>query len=312
MPESPPNLLPPAEARALPGEGGLPHWLRVKAPKKPHLAATRGILERHGVRTVCEGARCPNIGDCYGARTATFMILGGVCTRNCGFCAVGHGNPGPPDSSEPERVAKAARDLKLAHVVVTSVTRDDLPDGGAAHFAHTIRAIRRHLPQAAVEVLTPDFRGCQESIGTVCAARPDVYNHNLETVPRLYPRVRPQAGYARSLELLAAAKRLKAGMTTKSGLMVGLGETPDEVLDVFRDVRDVGCDMLTVGQYLRPSPRHLPIAEYIPPAQFDEYAQAARAMGFRYVASAPFVRSSYHAGIGFRELADAAPVGDTP
>jgi len=303
VPGSPPGRRPSGpEARASAGVGGLPPWLRVKAPKKPRLAATKGVLERHGVRTVCQSARCPNIGDCFGQRTATFMILGGVCTRNCRFCAVPHGDPGPPDASEPERVAQAARELALAHVVVTSVTRDDLPDYGAGHFARTIAALRRCLPDATIEVLTPDFRGAEQCIGTVCEAQPDLYNHNVETVPRLYPLVRPQADYRRSLELLRLAKRLNSGMVTKSGLMVGLGEAEDEVLDVFRDLRAVDCDMLTLGQYLRPSPRHLPVADFARPEQFDAYAQAAQTMGFRYVASAPFVRSSYHAGVGFREL----------
>lgn len=306
MPHSPPQ--PPSGA----ANRRLPDWLRVKAPKRPRLGVTKGVLERHRVHTVCEGARCPNIGDCFGARTATFMILGGVCTRDCGFCAVTEGPPTPPDPTEPDRVARAARDLDLSHVVVTSVTRDDLPDFGAGHFARTIAAIRRHLPDATIEVLTPDFRGSQDCIRTVCAARPDVYNHNVETVPRLYPAVRPQADYRRSLELLATVRRLTPEVTTKSGLMVGLGETESEVLDVFGDLRQVHCDMLTVGQYLRPSPAHLPIADYVTPEQFDRYACIARDMGFRYVASAPFVRSSFHAGVGFREVSTRTGGADHP
>jgi lipoic acid synthetase len=244
---------------------------------------------------VCESAKCPNIGECFSHRTATFMILGSACTRNCTFCAVEHADPQPVDPDEPDRVAAAAAELGLRHVVVTSVTRDDLPDGGAEHFAQTIRAVRARLPEASVEVLTPDFEGREGDMAAVAAAGPDVYNHNVETVPRLYSRVRPEAEYARSLHLLEYVKRSCAQSVTKSGLMVGLGETDAEVVDVLRDLRAVGCDSITVGQYLRPSPRHLPVERYVPPEQFAEYARAATELGFGHVASAPFVRSSYNA-----------------
>jgi lipoic acid synthetase len=276
----------------------LPPWLRVKAPKAPRLHATKAVLDRFGVHTVCQSARCPNIGECFGAYTATFMILGNVCTRSCRFCAVPGGPVLPLDPTEPQRVAEAARELGLEHVVVTSVTRDDLPDGGAAQFARTMAEIRSLLPQATIEVLTPDFRGSEAAIRAVCDAAPDVYNHNVETVPRLYPVVRPQADYRRSLGLLEFVKTIRAQAITKSGIMVGLGETTDEVLVVLQDLRQVGCDMLTIGQYLRPSPRHLPVARYVPPAEFEEHRHTAEAMGFRHVASGPFVRSSYHAAAG--------------
>ncbi|MGD8241133.1 MAG: lipoyl synthase [Armatimonadota bacterium] len=273
----------------------LPPWLKVKAPKGPRLRATKGVVDRHCLHTVCESAKCPNIGECFSHRTATFMILGSACTRNCTFCAVEHADPQPVDPDEPDRVAAAAAELGLRHVVVTSVTRDDLPDGGAEHFAQTIRAVRARLPEASVEVLTPDFEGREGDMAAVAAAGPDVYNHNVETVPRLYSRVRPEAEYARSLHLLEYVKRSCAQSVTKSGLMVGLGETDAEVVDVLRDLRAVGCDSITVGQYLRPSPRHLPVERYVPPEQFAEYARAATELGFGHVASAPFVRSSYNA-----------------
>ncbi len=273
----------------------LPSWLKVKAPKGPRLRATKAVLERLCLHTVCESAKCPNIGDCFARRMATFMILGNVCTRNCTFCAVEHAGPEPLEPTEPERVAAAAAELALRHVVITSVTRDDLPDGGAHHFVRTIHAVRRRLPEASIEVLTPDFVGREENIAAVADAGPDVYNHNVETVPRLYDRVRPQAQYSRSLHLLEYVKQNHPASFTKSGIMVGLGETDAEVVDVLRDLRAVGCDSITIGQYLRPSPRHLPVERYVPPEQFAEYATTATELGFRHVASAPFVRSSYNA-----------------
>lgn len=273
----------------------LPEWLTVKAPKHGAYEQMADFLQSLGLHTVCESASCPNIGECFHRGTATFMILGDVCTRNCGFCGVRHGEPLPLDSSEPERVARAAARLGLSYVVVTSVTRDDLPDGGAAQFADTIRSIRSLIPDAKVEVLIPDFNGNEESIRTVLSAGPFVLNHNVETVPRLYPDVRPQADYRRSLSLLETAKSHCPSILTKSGLMVGLGETIDEVVDVLRDLRSVGCDCLTIGQYLRPSRTNIPVVEYIHPSQFDAYEEIGLGMGFRSVSAGPFVRSSYNA-----------------
>jgi len=258
-------------------------------------------LEQMGVHTVCQSARCPNVGECFGRGTATFMILGEVCTRNCRFCVVDHGKPMPLDAEEPQRVAEAARWLGLRHVVVTSVTRDDLPDGGAAHFAATVAAVRERLPGATVEVLTPDFRGDRAAVQAVAAARPEVFNHNVETVPRLYPEVRPQADYQRSLRVLqwarvaCRAQEASPGLVTKSGLMVGLGETGEEVAAVLSDLRGAGVDAVTIGQYLQPTREHYPVAEYVRPEVFQDYQRAALAMGFSHVLSGPLVRSSYHA-----------------
>jgi lipoic acid synthetase len=248
-----------------------------------------------GLHTVCQEARCPNIGECWGHRTATFMLLGDTCTRNCGFCAVTHGRPLVVDPEEPGRVASAVARLGLRHVVVTSVDRDDLPDGGAAHFAATARAIRHLLPACRVEVLVPDFKGRLESAAEVASAPIDVFNHNLETVPRLYKRVRAGAGYERSLAVLARAGSVRPDLVTKSGLMLGLGETEDELLCVFRDLRGVGCDILTLGQYLRPSTDQLPVERYVPPEEFASLRERALALGFRHVEAGPLVRSSYHA-----------------
>jgi lipoic acid synthetase len=280
--------------------------MRVKVRKAEHARPTREIVERYGVHTVCQSARCPNIGECFGSGTATFMVLGGICTRNCGFCAVGSGKPEPLDPHEPERVARAAAELGLDHVVVTSVTRDDLEDGGAQHFAATIRALQRHCPGATVEVLTPDFGGDGKCVATVCAARPDIYNHNVETVARLQSLVRPQADYGRSLGVLRCAAEVCPSSITKSGFMVGIGETDREVDELLRDLRRVGCQVLTIGQYLQPSPRHVPVDRYVPPEQFDVYAQRARDLGFAFVASGPFVRSSYRAKEACRALQAAA------
>jgi lipoic acid synthetase len=273
-----------------------PPWLRKRVPAGDAIEEVRGMLRDLRLATVCQSARCPNLCECFARRTATFMILGHTCTRECRFCAVGHGPVEPPDADEPERLAEAAARLKLGHVVVTSVTRDDLPDGGAGHFALTIAALRARLPGCRIEVLTPDFRGDRAAIARVVAAAPDVYNHNIETVPRLYPQVRPQADYRQSLELLRHVKELAPGMTTKSGIMVGLGESADEVAQALRDLREHNCDMLTIGQYLAPTPKHAPIVEFVTPEAFAGYETLAKSLGFAGVASGPFVRSSYHAG----------------
>ncbi len=278
----------------------LPPWLTKRLPKGGAVESVRALLADHDLHTVCQSAHCPNIWECFSRHTATFMILGDRCTRSCGFCAVTKGAPTPVDPVEPVRVAAAARKLGLRHVVITSVTRDDLADGGAEQFARVVAAVR-DATGATVEVLTPDFAGHESAIRIVADARPDVYNHNLETVPSLYARARPQADYARSLALLAAVKRIDPGIFTKSGLMLGLGETSDEVLAVLADLRRVGCDLLTLGQYLAPSPEHLPVARFVPPEEFDEFGRKAREMGFLGVASAPFVRSSHEAGTLFIE-----------
>jgi lipoic acid synthetase len=253
-------------------------------------------LARHGLRTVCREARCPNVGECWGGGTATVILLGGLCTRGCAFCSVAAGTPEPPDPTEPARVAAAAAELGWRHVVVTSVTRDDLADGGAAHFVSTVREIRRSAPAAAVELLVPDFGGNADPVGAVAAEAPDILTHNVETVPRLYPAVRPGAEYGRSLALFRRAAAAAPGLPLKSGVMVGLGETTEEIVAVFRDLFDAGCRSLTVGQYLPPSRDHLPVVEYVPPARFASLGEAARAIGFVSVQSGPLVRSSYRAG----------------
>ena len=345
-----------------------PPWLKKRIPAEGTTETVRALLEELRLTTVCQNARCPNIMECFTRKTATFMIMGNVCSRHCGFCAVSHGETKPLDPAEPRHVAEAVSRLKLRHAVITSVTRDDLPDGGAGHFAATIRAIREGAPNTIIEVLTPDFQGIAAPMRTVIAARPDIYNHNVETVPRLYPVVRPQANYRRSLDLLAFVKsEMVKGTTTchseqseesrrakdetlrgvypepngetlrfaqgdrgtgpwrraqgdknavdskslpgaaptiytKSGLMVGIGETDDEIYAVIKDLRSVGCDILTIGQYLRPSPQHLPIARFVHPDTFAAYEQAARALGFLAVASGPFVRSSYNAEDVFQQI----------
>ena len=272
----------------------LPDWLRVKTGKAKLCGDTRALLAGHGLQTVCDNARCPNIGECYSSQTATFLIMGAACTRDCGFCAVAHDHPEPLDPTEPARLAQASLELGLDYVVVTSVTRDDLPDGGAGHFAATIRAL-----QAAgitrVEVLIPDFRGDDDALGTALDARPLVLNHNLETVRRLCGLVRPQAGYDRSLQVLATAKRLAPQVLRKSGFMVGLGETDEEVRELMGDLSAAGCQILPIGQYLRPSRRQLPVCRYVEPERFAEYAVWARGLGIPHVLSGPFVRSSYRA-----------------
>ena len=276
-----------------------PSWLVRPAPSTEPIERMENLLRDQGLTTVCQEAHCPNLGECFNHGTATFMILGERCTRNCRFCAVKHGPVGPPDADEPRRLALAASRLKLDYVVITSVTRDDLADGGAGRFAACIREVRRHCPGARVEVLTPDFLGRPEPLRQVFAARPDVFNHNLETVPRLYAAVRPQADYARSLHVLAAGA--KAGLTVKSGLMLGLGEEMNELEQVFQDLRGAGCTFLTLGQYLQPSPRHARLVRYVTPGEFDELKQLAMKMGFDRVASGPLVRSSYHAGEMFHQ-----------
>jgi lipoic acid synthetase len=272
-----------------------PAWLKVPFPGGPRYLRVKGLLRSSGLHTVCEEARCPNIGECFQNGMATFLILGDVCTRACAFCAVTSGRPTVLDLAEPLRVARTVSRLGLRHAVVTSVARDDLPDGGASVFAATIRAIRRLSPDTGVEVLIPDFQGSWEALAAVMAARPDVLNHNLETVPRLYRRVRPRAVYQLSLELLERAGKMDAAVITKSGLMVGLGEEREELLAVMTDLVDAGCQVLTMGQYLQPTPRHRPVARYYHPDEFAELAREGRRLGFRHVEAAPLVRSSYHA-----------------
>ncbi len=273
----------------------LPRWLHrpIRAGKDLH--EVDALLRRLELHTVCEGARCPNRMECFSCRTATFMLLGDVCTRNCAFCGVDKGVPGPPDPGEPERVAEAAAALGLEHVVMTSVTRDDLKDGGAAHFAAAIRAVKGRLPGATVEVLTPDFRGDPDALQEVLAEGPEVFNHNLETVEELYASARPQAVYRRSLGLLRAARDISPATAVKSGIMVGLGETRPQLSRLFRDLSAAGCDMLTIGQYLRPTREQLRVKRFLSPQEFTELGREAEDAGIRLVASAPFVRSSYRA-----------------
>lgn len=279
-----------------------PDWLKIKLHAGKSREEVLQLLDRLTLHTVCEEADCPNLGECFSRRTATFMILGRFCTRNCTFCNVQKCKPTPVDPDEPAHVAQAVKELNLRHVVITSVTRDDLPDGGAGHFARVIGEIRKLDGEVAVEVLIPDFRGDKNALAAVVEAGPKIINHNVETVPRLYPEVRPMAVYRRSLELLADVKRMDAGMLTKSGIMVGLGEREDEVIELFGDLREAGCDLLTVGQYLAPSKSHHHVVEYIHPDVFEKYREKALEMGFLHVASAPLVRSSY--------LADKALAGE--
>lgn len=279
-----------------------PEWLRVKAPTSPEYAETRRLMRGLSLNTVCEEAACPNIGECWKKKHATFMILGAICTRACAFCNVATGRPDLLDPHEPEKVADAVGQLGLEHVVVTSVDRDDLEDGGAAHFARTIRAIRAASPATTIEILTPDFMRKKGAVETVVEARPDVFNHNLETVPRLYPGIRPGARYFTSLQLLARVKELDPAMFTKSGIMVGLGETKEEVFQVMDDLRAADVDFLTIGQYLAPTPKHAPVDRFVTPDEFASYAGMARGKGFLLVASSPLTRSSYHAEDDFRRL----------
>lgn len=270
----------------------LPPWIKKRVSLEEG-EETQKLLQSLSLHTVCESARCPNRGECFARKVATFLIMGDVCTRRCRFCAVEKGIPQPLDPEEPRRVGEASRQLGLKHVVVTSVTRDDLSDGGASHFVATIREIRKALPFSTVEVLTPDFQGREEDLRVVAKEEPEVFNHNVETVPRLYPLVRPLASYQRSLTLLERVKEISPSVITKSGLMVGLGEKKEEVVEVLKDLKRAGCDVVTIGQYLRPSSRHLEVKEYVPPQVFAWYEDVAYSLGFRGVASGPLVRSSY-------------------
>jgi lipoic acid synthetase len=277
-----------------------PSWLRRRAITVEDWQQMKSMLDQLSLATICEEANCPNIGECFRRKTATFLILGRVCTRNCRFCAVQHGQPGPLDPDEPKHLVEAVQHLGLRHVVITSVTRDDLPDGGAAHFATCVEAIHRSTP-VTVEVLVPDFAGNETALQFVVQSQPEVFGHNLEVVPRLYPQMRSRANYQRSLRLLQRTKELDASIYTKSGLMVGVGETEEEVVDVMDDLREVGCDFLTIGQYLRPSLQHYAIVEYVTPTTFEHYAEVANGLGFRGVQCGPFVRSSYAAGAMLEE-----------
>lgn len=272
-----------------------PEWLKVRLASGENYARVKGLVTGHKLHTVCEEARCPNMGECWNAGTATFMILGDVCTRSCGFCNVKTGRPEFLDTDEPRRVAEAIRTMSVKHAVITSVNRDELADGGAGIFAETIRLAREARPGITVEVLIPDFRGDEHALRVLVDARPDILNHNTETVPRLYPTVRPQAKYTRSLALLERGKEW--GMVTKSGLMLGLGETTEEIVEVMSDLRAVSCDILTLGQYLQPSREHLPVHRYVHPDEFSMLKERGISMGFRHVESGPLVRSSYHAAM---------------
>jgi lipoic acid synthetase len=279
-----------------------PAWIRVKAPVSREYHQTRRIVRENNLHTVCEEAACPNIGECWEKRHATMMIMGGICTRACAFCNVATGKPGALDPFEPTNVARAVADLGLEHVVITSVDRDDLEDGGAEHFARTIRAIREAAPGTTIEVLTPDFLRKEGAVEVVVEARPDVFNHNLETVPRLYPEVRPGARYFHSLRLLDRVKALDPAMFTKSGLMVGLGESREEVLQVMDDLRSAEVDFLTIGQYLQPTPKHHVVDRFVTPEEFKQYRRQALGKGFLLISATPLTRSSYHAGEDFARL----------
>ena len=279
-----------------------PPWIRIRLSAKPEVEQTRALMRRLKLNTVCEEAACPNLSECWADRHATVMILGSVCTRACAFCNIETGRPDPVDPDEPEHLAHAIAELGLQHVVITSVDRDDLPDGGAGQFAESIEAIRRERPATTIEVLTPDFRRKPEALARVVEAAPDVYNHNLESVPRLYKRVRPGADYRHSLSLLEAAKEMRPEIFTKSGIMVGLGERRDEVRRVMDDLRRADVDFLTVGQYLRPTPKHARVERYVPPEEFEEITSEARDRGFLLVSATPLTRSSYHAERDFRAL----------
>jgi len=288
-----PSVIPLPVISAPTGHARRPEWLKVRAPGGENYVRLKQMMRAKSLHTVCEEARCPNIAECWGAGTATFMILGDTCTRSCGFCAVKTGRPLPVDPDEPRRVAEAVRQMGIRHAVVTSVNRDELPDGGASWFARTIMEIRRLCPGVTVEVLIPDFKGKREALQLVIDARPDILGHNTETVPRLYRRVRPQGKYHWTLGVLEEAKR--QGMRTKTGLMLGLGETLEEVIQVMHDLRRVGVDILTLGQYLQPTPNHLPVERYVTPEEFAYLRRIGLEMGFAHVESGPLVRSSYHA-----------------
>lgn len=273
----------------------LPDWLRKRVPGNKNIMETRKILNEFGLNSVCQSAKCPNIHDCFSNRTATFMIMGNICTRDCQFCAVQTGTPGALDDEEPLNIARAVEKLGLSHVVITSVTRDDLAAGGAEHFVSTIKEIRQLNSEVIIEILTPDFKNIKEAIEKVVRSGPDIFNHNVETIPRLYERVRPQAEYERSLAVLAYVKNLNPDIFSKSGIMVGLGEKEREVIQVMQDLRDIDCDIFTIGQYLQPSKGHLPVDQYVRPEQFEKYRVIAEDFGFKYVAAGPLVRSSFHA-----------------
>jgi len=272
-----------------------PPWIKIRIPASINIESTAQLLEELKLNTVCQSAICPNIGECFAQKTATFMIMGEICTRNCAFCAVKKGIPTPLDLEEPQRIAEAAEKLGLRHIVITSVTRDDLHDGGAGHFLSCITAIRKLNQSVIIEVLTPDFCGSETSLDLLLSGPPDIFNHNLETIPRLYQKVRPQASYTRSISLLENVKSKTSSVYTKSGLMVGLGETFQEIKNVLQDLHNVGCDIVTIGQYLRPSSSHLEVVEYIKPEIFEEYRKLGEEIGFMHVAAAPLVRSSFHA-----------------
>ena len=272
-----------------------PPWLKRRLPTGPDFERVKALINKGGLHTVCQEAKCPNMWECFSKHTATFMIMGSRCTRSCRFCAVAHGPIAQPDPEEPSKVAEAARKMGLSYVVITSVTRDDLPNGGASFFAQTIQEVRKQIPDALVEVLIPDFQGNTDALEVVLKARPDVLNHNIETVPRLYPTVRPEANYDRSLEVLKRVQQHDSLIPTKSGLMLGLGELPAEISRTLEDLLKAGCRILTMGQYLQPTKQHLQVERFVPPEEFDNWRKTALEIGFSQVASGPFVRSSYHA-----------------
>lgn len=286
-----------------------PAWIRVRAVGEDVRLQTMAVLRGHSLSTVCEEASCPNLAECWSKRHATFLVMGDICTRGCGFCNVRTGVPGVLDAGEPDRVAAAVRDMHLTHTVITSVDRDDLSDGGASHIAAVIRAIREHAPGTTIEVLTPDFLKKPGALEIVIDAGPDVFNHNIETVPRFYPSIRPGARYFHSIRLLQAAKELSPRLVTKSGLMVGFGETRDEIIQVMDDLRSAEVDFITIGQYLQPTRRHAPVVDYITPETFEAYASLARGKGFSMVAASPLTRSSYHAGEDFERLRAQRQIG---
>lgn len=280
-----------------------PEWLKVKLPNADKMQEMKALMDGLKLHTVCESAQCPNTGECFENCTATFMIMGETCTRNCTFCAVHHGTPELLDREEPYMLAAAAVKLRLKHIVITSVTRDDLPDGGAAHFAAVVTAVRQQVPAASIEVLIPDLQGNNQALAVIVGAHPHVLNHNIETVPRLYPLVRPQADYERSIQLFKHVRRMAPTMIIKSGFMLGLGEEQAEILAVMEDLSYAGCNILTIGQYLRPSDKHIPLVRYIPPTEFEYYANQGRKMGFAVVAANPLVRSSYYAREAYQDAA---------
>ena len=286
------------------GRKNFPPWLKRKIPAGGHANRVRELLSDLNLTTVCQNAICPNLGECFGAQTATFLVMGSTCTRNCRFCAIAGGSPEPLDPDEPRRLAEAARRLGLKHTVVTSVTRDDLPDGGASHFVATVKEIRKAC-DSSVEILTPDFQGREKDILTAAASKPEIFNHNVETAPRLYPTVRPMADYHRSLGLLKTVKEFDENILTKSGFMVGLGETAEEIESLLRDLRENGCDIVTIGQYLQPSESHLPVQRYVPPEEFREFRKIAESLGFLGVAAGPYVRSSYNARTIYEQITNS-------